>query len=206
MPALPNLLTAFRLLAAPVVAALILWADGRVFSHGAANAAGIYGWAFAIYALAAVSDALDGWLARALNAQSALGAALDHIADKALTACVLVALSAAALPADLVFAAVLIIGRDVAIAGLREGLSLSGRALPVDGSGKVKTLAVMTGVGAALLLQPLLLTTAAPQLAALLEPLARGALWGGVALALWSGAGYLAAALRPAPDTPSPRA
>ena len=79
-----------------------------------------------------LTDWLDGWLARKFDAVTPLGAALDHVADKVLVACALVALAYAALPLHLVIAAVIILGRDIAIAGLREGISAQGGSLPVS--------------------------------------------------------------------------
>jgi len=125
---LPMALTLARMAAGPLVAALVLWAGAQVFVDRSL-AAQLYLIAAAVFSLAAASDWLDGHLARKLGVVSELGAALDHAADKVLVTCALVALAYAALPLPLTVAAVIILGRDMAVAGLREGLSASGRAL-----------------------------------------------------------------------------
>ncbi len=195
-PSLPMLLTLARLAAAPLVACAILWADRRVFVDGLADAGWTYLGAFALFAAAAITDALDGALARAKGQTSPLGGALDHAADKALTTCTLAALAVAALPGDLVFAAIAIMGRDVAVAGLREGLALAGRRLPVDALGKLKTGVLMAGALSTLALQAGLYLGAPAGLLELLSAGSRWGLWAAAALALWSGGRYLAAAFR----------
>jgi cardiolipin synthase len=128
---IPTLLTVFRIAMGPVIAALVLWAANDL--HKDPVFAGlIYVLAFVLFLLAASTDWLDGYLARRWNAVTPLGAALDHAADKVLITCVLVALAYAALPMMLVAASVLILGRDVAVAGLREGISAQGKSLPVS--------------------------------------------------------------------------
>jgi CDP-diacylglycerol--glycerol-3-phosphate 3-phosphatidyltransferase len=191
---LPMTLTLARLAAAPVVAGLVLWGDHVVFAQGARAAMTLFSIALVLFILAALTDALDGYLARKLNATSDLGAALDHAADKALTTCTLVALTATGIALDLVVATILILGRDVTIAGLREGLSLSGRALPVSSAGKLKTVVVLTGAGALLATQTLVYANSDANLIFWVDKLSHGALWAGAALALWSGAIYATAA------------
>ncbi|MGE3303419.1 MAG: CDP-alcohol phosphatidyltransferase family protein [Hyphomonadaceae bacterium] len=194
---LPTQLTLARLAAGPIVAGLILWGDAQVFTAGAAAARWPFAIALALFALAALSDALDGWLARKLAAATPLGAALDHAADKALTAAVLLALAVTALATDLVALAVLILARDAAVAGLREGLALSGRAMPVSVAGKWKTALLLLGIGAALAMQTLVYFTAPIEAVNAANILARAALWAGAALAVWSGWRYFATAFAP---------
>jgi CDP-diacylglycerol--glycerol-3-phosphate 3-phosphatidyltransferase len=197
MKSLPTLLTYARLAAAPVTAFLILFADRAILASGAGDGAALYLAALVVFALAALTDAADGMLARKLNAVSPLGAALDHAADKALTSCVLIALAATSLPLDLIVAAILLIGRDVLIGGLREGLALAGRSLPVSQMGKTKTALILVGVAAALIQQTLILGTAmGPATIGAIANFTRLALWAGVALSLWSGIAYLLAASR----------
>lgn len=200
--ALPTALTIARLVAAPLTAGFILWGDHVLFTAGGEYAALLIGAALLIFILAALTDWADGALARRLNAVTPLGAALDHAADKALVTATLVALAATFLPFDLVIAAGLILTRDVAVAGLREGLALSGRKLPVSGLGKLKTVLELVGVGAAIALQlAALLAPASEQpleVLNLIGMLSRFSLWAAAALALWSGAVYARDALRPA--------
>lgn len=96
---LPNALTAARILLTPVVGYFLARDDART--------------ALPLLAAAALTDAADGWLARRLEARTALGAYLDPIADKLLAATVFLGLAAAGrLPWWL---AVLVLGRDVLI-------------------------------------------------------------------------------------------
>jgi CDP-diacylglycerol---glycerol-3-phosphate 3-phosphatidyltransferase len=196
---LPMLLTLSRMIAGPVVAGLVLLASTQIFVDRGL-AAIIYFCAAGLFAAAALTDWLDGHLARKLGAVSALGAALDHAADKVLVACVLVALAYAALPLLLIAAAVLILGRDMAVAGLREGLSNSGRALPVSFAGKLKASVEMVAVTALLVVQGAALVSNMPvHVFFALSWFASAALWTAALLALWSGFDYAASALSPAP-------
>jgi len=192
---LPTLLTAFRIAAAPAIAGLVLWASQIV--HVNAQTAGlIYVAALVLFITAALTDWLDGYLARKLDAVTPLGAALDHAADKVLITCVLVALAYAALPWTLVVAAVLVLGRDVAIAGLREGIAAQGKTLPVSDLGKWKAAAEMAGVGAFLAFQVGAVLNAPQSIIIGLDWAARILLWAAAALALISGAQYLSVLLK----------
>lgn len=179
-----NLLSLSRIAAAPAVAGLIFTADSLVHTAGMAAAAGWLGAAAAVFALAAATDAADGWLARRSGGVSPFGAALDHAADKTLVAAALIALSITFSPADLVIAALIIVLRDLCVAGLREGLALSGAALPVSKSGKLKTFAEMLGVVAAITGHALALLGASGAGLAAVELAARGLLYLAAVLAL----------------------
>ena len=192
---LPTLLTLFRIAMGPTIAGLVLWAANDVHKDPLLSGF-IYAAAFILFVLASATDWLDGWLARKLNAVTPLGAALDHAADKVLITCVLVALAYAALPLMLVAAAVLILGRDVAVAGLREAISAQGRSLPVSQLGKWKAAAEMAGVAAFLAFQAGALLYAPGAIVAGLDWAARILLWAAAGLALVSGAGYFAALFR----------
>jgi cardiolipin synthase (CMP-forming) len=112
---LANAITALRLLLAPVV--MLLYVRGDLLG------------ALAVYAVAALTDVLDGLAARLLDEHSRVGEILDPIADKLLAFCILVALVAAGrLPAWL---AALIIGRDMALVGTATLLQWSGRPVPI---------------------------------------------------------------------------
>ena len=111
-----NAITALRLLLAPLV--MLLYLRGDLL------------WALGVYAVAALTDVLDGLAARLLDEHSRFGEILDPIADKLLAFCILVALVAAGrLPAWL---AALIIGRDVALVGAATALQWSGRPVPIE--------------------------------------------------------------------------
>ncbi|MEZ5961183.1 MAG: CDP-diacylglycerol--glycerol-3-phosphate 3-phosphatidyltransferase [Hyphomonadaceae bacterium] len=197
--AIPTLLTVFRIAMGPAIAALVLWASNDLHSDPLLSGF-IYALAFIIFLLAASTDWLDGYLARKWNAVTPLGAALDHAADKVLITCVLIALAYAALPMMLVAAAVLILGRDVAVAGLREGISAQGKSLPVSQLGKWKAAAEMAGVGAFLAFQSAVLLESAfgiPGSVGIgLDWAARILLWSAAVLALVSGAQYVGALLK----------
>ena len=188
---LPNALTWARIAAAPLVAAGVVLSDRVVFTEGPSAAAGYAGAALGLFLLAALSDAVDGLLARRLGVVSALGAGLDHAADKALTLATGLALAATWLPLDLFCATAILLIRDAVIGGLREGLAGAGRALPVAWMGKAKTVAAMTGLGAALALQTAAYAGASPPLQEGLLFAARAGLWLAAALALASAAAYL---------------
>lgn len=193
----PMLLTVFRIVAGPAIAALLLYADGRVFIDGAGAVSALVAWAFALFVVAALTDALDGMLARRLNAVTPLGAALDHAADKVLLACVLVAVAATSAPVDVIFAAVILIGRDFLIGGLREGAANTGRPIPVAPMGKLKTALAFVGAGSALAAQWAALAMPATPVASMLGGVAQTTLWGAAIVAVASAAIYLRAAAKP---------
>lgn len=195
---LPMVLTISRMALGPVIAGLILTALTYVYTDRIL-AGLIYAVALVVFLIAAATDWLDGYFARKLNAVTPLGAALDHCADKVLIACTLLALAYAALPLDLVVAAVIVLGRDIAVAGLREGLSNSGRTLPVGSVGKWKAAAEMAGVGAFLAYAASALLTDSASIVVGLNYAARILLWAGAGLALISAAQYVGAAMKPAP-------
>jgi len=98
---LPNIITLGRLLAVPLLVYFILQEA--------------YGAAFAVFVLAGVSDAVDGFIARAWNARSVYGAYLDPLADKALLLATYVSLGRTGqLPDWLV---ILVVFRDILIVG-----------------------------------------------------------------------------------------
>lgn len=185
----PIALTLTRIAMGPVTAALVLWAADQLYKDNLL-AGFIYALTAILFALAALTDWLDGYLARKLGAVTPLGAALDHCADKVLVTCALVALAYAALPFHLTAAAVIILGRDVLIAGLREGLSASNRALPVGELGKWKAAAEMAGVTTFLVFQAAALLLAPTSVVVGLEWAAGVLLWSAAALALVSAAQY----------------
>lgn len=190
-------LTLFRIAAGPLVALLVLGANEVTFI---ANdlAARFYFIAAALFALAALSDWADGALARRWNLVSPLGAALDHIADKVLVACALVALAHAGLPLDLLIAALVLIVRDLAIAGLREALPERAGDLAVSNLGKAKTAAILAGITLYILLRGLNLGPTPPEtVAAGLAWASRTLIWAAALISLWSGAAYARAAVRP---------
>jgi len=119
-----------------------------------------------IFTVAAITDWLDGYLARKLNLTSRFGAFLDPVADKLMVATALVLIVWAAPQNKLLFpyhdmilaiCAAIIIGREIVISALREWMAELGArgAVAVIGIAKLKTGFQMVGVGAMLYTQPL---------------------------------------------------
>jgi len=99
-----------------------------------------------LFVLFALTDWADGFLARRLNQTSAFGAFLDPVADKILIcACLLVLVQ---LDRADVFAALIIIGREIAISALREWMAIIGatRSVAVHAVGKLKTAVQMVAI------------------------------------------------------------
>jgi len=169
---LPNIITFGRLCAVPFAVWLVL-------RHH-------LDWAFGLFALAGVSDAVDGWLARRRGG-SALGAMLDPVADKALLVCMFVTLAAMGLLPD--WLAILVVFRDVVIIGgliVMWMLSRPIRIRPLMVS-KLNTALQILLVGVVLLLEGFSLQ--APRLRTLL-------VWSVAVTTLGSGALYVWKAAR----------
>ncbi len=102
-----------------------------------------------LFILAALTDWLDGYLARKMGLESKFGAFLDPVADKLMVAFVLVLIVQAEASPYLAIAAGVIIGREIAIASLREWMAELGQRAKVKVSqlGKWKTTLQMTAIG-----------------------------------------------------------
>ena len=174
---LPNLVTSARIALAVVVFALLAAAAGLGPAPAPAPARGaVIGTALGLFVIAALTDFLDGWLARRLDARSALGVMLDPIADKIAMVGAVVGL--AALDAPLVaWPGALMLMRELFVAGLRE----TGVKLPVSQLAKWKTTAQLVALSTAM----------AVQLAPGLRPAAAGLVWLAAGLTLWTGLDYL---------------
>jgi CDP-diacylglycerol--glycerol-3-phosphate 3-phosphatidyltransferase len=136
---LPNILTYGRLVAVPAVVALLFWPEdywSRWF-------------ALAIFVIAAITDYLDGYLARAYAQQSVLGRMLDPIADKLLVAACLLMLVADGTIAGVwsLSAAIVILCREILVSGLREFLAELKVSVPVSRVAKWKTTVQLVSVG-----------------------------------------------------------
>jgi CDP-diacylglycerol--glycerol-3-phosphate 3-phosphatidyltransferase len=130
---LPNLLTFFRILMIPAVLVLL--------SRGAPRDCF---WAAVVYSLAAVTDLLDGWLARRKGLVSVLGKFLDPLADKLIVTATLVWL----VPMGRIstWVVVLLISREITITALRSIASSEGIIIAAGDGGKVKTALQMIGI------------------------------------------------------------
>jgi len=114
LTSLPNILTYGRIIAVPVMAAVLFFGSGTT-SH----------WiAFAIFVAASITDWLDGYLARIWAQQSNLGRMLDPIADKLLVGVTLLMLvKTGAIGGWSIWAAIIILSREILVSGLREFLA-----------------------------------------------------------------------------------
>lgn len=109
-----------------------------------------------LFAFAAITDWLDGYLARTLNQTSAFGAFLDPVADKLMVAAALIVLVNLTYVGALV--AFIIIGREIAISALREWMAQLGssKSIAVSMLGKIKTSFQMIAILFLLYHEPLL--------------------------------------------------
>src|SRR6201991_3390522 len=150
MFALPNALTILRILLVPVfVVAFVLPGDAARIT------------AFAVFALAGVSDWLDGFAARKLKAGSDFGRMLDPIADKVLVAVALMMLVAEGTFTQVkpngmlsllrLVPALIILSREILVSGLREFLAGTRVSVPVTAIAKIKTAVQMVAIGAMIL-------------------------------------------------------
>ena len=123
MLSLPNLLTLSRIVAVPLLVWLLWWPHWPVG----------YAIAFALYAVVALTDYLDGYLARAQGTVSKLGTFLDPIADKIMVAAVIVMLVATHDIAGFhLIPGLVILMREIMVSGLREFLGPLQVSLPVS--------------------------------------------------------------------------
>jgi cardiolipin synthase (CMP-forming) len=137
---LPNLITLSRIVLIPLLIGLYYLPDHWLSEH-ARNAT-----ATVVFVGAALTDWLDGYLARRLNQMSAFGAFLDPVADKLIVVGALVALLYLNRVDMLV--ALIIIGREIAISALREWMAKVGQAKSVAVAfvGKLKTVFQMVAI------------------------------------------------------------
>lgn len=137
---LPILLTWLRMLAIPLLVAVYL-VPAETASMPTRNLLGTV-----VFVAAAITDWVDGWLARRLGQTTAFGAFLDPVADKLLVCAALVLLLELQRVAALV--AIIIVGREIAISALREWMAEIGQRTKVAVSrlGKYKTILQIVGL------------------------------------------------------------
>jgi cardiolipin synthase len=137
---IPNLLTWLRIIMIPLVIG-VFYAPETWLSSWHQNLI-----ATILFIAAAITDWLDGYLARRLNQISAFGAFLDPVADKLMIAAALIVLVWLQ-RADAIIA-VVIIGREIAISAMREWMAKIGKSksVAVNFLGKVKTISQMIAV------------------------------------------------------------
>ncbi len=135
---LPNLLTYGRVLAVPVVVGCLFWPDQFAMRWTALG----------VFIAAGVTDFLDGYLARAWAQQSSLGRMLDPIADKLLVSAVLMMLVAdRSIFSYSLWAAIIILCREILVSGLREFLAELKVPMPVSRLAKWKTVLQLVALG-----------------------------------------------------------
>jgi cardiolipin synthase len=178
---LPNLLTYGRLAAVPVVATLLFWPNEAVLR-----------WiALGLFIAAGVTDYLDGYLARAWGQQSALGRMLDPIADKLLVAACLLMLAAdGTIRSWSLWAAIVILCREILVSGLREFLAELRVSVPVSTVAKWKTAMQLVAVGF------LVAGRAGDAILPYTTRIGLGLLWIAAILTLYTGWDYLKAGIR----------
>ena len=132
------LLTLFRIAAIPAVVALFY----SSLPHARPIAAILFG-------VAAITDFLDGWVARRYGQTSSFGEFLDPVADKLMVAIVLVMLVQGDPDWYVVIIAMVIIGREITVSALREWMATIGELanVKVSWAGKFKTVLQMVGIG-----------------------------------------------------------
>jgi len=134
---LPNILTILRLLAAPGVAVMFLYFD-RPWAD-------IY--ALVLFVSAALTDFLDGYLARVWKQESKFGAMLDPIADKVMVVIALFVITGySGMNPWIILPAVMILFREVFVSGLREFLGADSSKLAVTKLAKWKTTLQMVAI------------------------------------------------------------
>lgn len=135
---LPNLLTYGRILAIPALVGLLFWPRDDWVR-----------WiALAVYVVAAVTDYLDGWIARSWSQQSAIGRMLDPIADKLLVAsCLLMLAADGIIHGWTLWAGIIILCREILVSGLREYLAGLRVSIPVTKLAKWKTAVQLVAIG-----------------------------------------------------------
>jgi cardiolipin synthase len=137
---LPNLLTWLRIVLIPLFVGIFYFEKSWVSEPNQNLVATV------IFTAAAITDWLDGWLARRLNQTSAFGAFLDPVADKLMVAAALIILVQLGRVDAII--ALIIIGREITISALREWMAQIGQARSVAVSliGKIKTVSQMIAI------------------------------------------------------------
>ena len=174
---LPTMLTLFRIVLVPVLVFVFYW------HHPWSNIL-----ACAVFVLGALTDWLDGWIARRYNMNSAFGAFLDPVADKLAVAFALFLVTQKHHTAWIAILSAIIVGREITISALREWMAQMGAhgLVKVAALGKIKTIVQMVAISFVLFYEDLFGI-----------PIFRIGEWLlaiAAALTLWSGFDYMRAA------------
>src|ERR1700752_791661 len=183
--ALPNILTYARIAAVPVVVGCMYWQsilDGGLWLRWVA---------LGIFIAAGVTDFLDGYFARIWGQQSSLGRMLDPIADKLLvSSCLLMLAAGETIRSWSLWAAIVILCREVLVSGLREFLAELRVSVPVTRLAKWKTTAQLVAV------RFLLAGEAGDAVVPVITSIGLTLLWVSAIVTLYTGYDYFRAGLR----------
>ena len=177
---IPNLLTIARILAVPALVLCLYFLDGDIARWSA----------FALFVAASITDWLDGHIARVWQQQTAFGAMLDPIADKLLVAAALLMLVYDGTISGIsIFAALIILCREILVSGLREYLASLNVKVIVTQLAKLKTLLQMIAISI------LIAGPAANKIWASATDVGLALLWLAALLTIWTGSDYLRAGI-----------
>ncbi|WP_336294137.1 CDP-diacylglycerol--glycerol-3-phosphate 3-phosphatidyltransferase [Bartonella sp. CB169] len=181
----PNILTYVRIIAVPMVVACF-FLEGRLQSSDIAR------WvAVSIFVIASVTDFFDGYLARIWEQTSNIGRMLDPIADKLLvSACLLLLAANSTIAGWTLWAAIIILCREILVSGLREYLAELKVSVPVSRLAKWKTFVQMIAIVF------LLAGPAGNKIFPYTTEFGIAMLWIAALLTLWTGWDYFRAGLK----------
>ncbi|WP_367715167.1 CDP-diacylglycerol--glycerol-3-phosphate 3-phosphatidyltransferase [Nitratireductor sp. GISD-1A_MAKvit] len=184
---IPNMLTYGRILAVPAIV-LCFFLEGRLQSSDFAR------WsALALFILASITDYFDGYLARIWKQTSNIGKMLDPIADKLLVSTCLLLLAAdtdRTIAGWTLWAAIIILCREILVSGLREYLAALKVSVPVTQLAKWKTTIQMVAIGF------LLVGPAGDKILPYTTQLGIALLWISAIVTLYTGYDYFRAGLK----------
>ena len=182
---LPNILTYARIAAVPVVV-------GCIYAQSIMDGPLWLRWvAVAVFIAAGVTDYLDGYYARIWNQQSAFGRMLDPIADKLLVAsCLLILAADGIIHGWSLWAAIVILCREILVSGLREYLAELRVSVPVTQLARWKTTLQLVAVGF------LVAGRAGDAIVPVVTPIGLALLWLSALLTLYTGWDYFHAGVR----------
>ena len=126
----PNILTLIRILFLPFIVVLIV--------------KGKFTFALFLFVISAITDFLDGYIARKSKSITSLGMLLDPVADKLLTSSTLISLAYVKLCDP--YSVVAIVGREEAVTGMRAIAASRGLVIPASKGGKIKTTLIMVSI------------------------------------------------------------
>jgi CDP-diacylglycerol---glycerol-3-phosphate 3-phosphatidyltransferase len=175
---LPNLLTLFRIFVTPLFFILFFYFPTKVFSLLASL----------LFALASLTDFLDGYIARRWNLETSLGKFLDPLADKLLVAVALIML----IPLDRVpsWMVAVIIGREILVTGLRVVAVTEGLMISASRLGKYKTVLQILSVISLLIHYEYQLNIRSSYFLINFHEMGMGLLWLAMFVTVWSGIDY----------------